>query len=468
MNAKNDAANPAFSGMTEAFATVGIHPLGHVTPAEPEPLLNRRRAFFSRQESPFVQMSLIRGPDGALRWHDGAPGARGYSLRRAGRAAVPAGAIEQQFIFQKLHEPSQVSATLETLDEKLTDVNRRDLWRWTKAGWVRFPPDQAGSLSGKNVLLFIHGTFSHCDKIFEDLLETGHGKAFLQYALAKYDLVLAFNHPTLGVSPAVNALKLAACLRDVNGPPASVDVICHSRGGLVTRWWLEGFADPRPQYRAVFVASPLGGTNLAAPPRLKGALDFLTNVADVLGTGAKLSGFPIAQFVGGVIRIINSIAKLAIHSPALDAAVAAIPGLAAQSRVGNNPELNGLRSAGAWRGREYYAVLSDFRPPSGDKWKFWRVFCDPTSFALSWADKAADLVFVERKSPGAPLELSPNDLVVDCSSMTDLSDTSQSKAFKDRLHFESSNTIMHTNYFLQRQVLDFVVRSFPDRQGKKT
>ena len=176
---------------------------------------------------------------------------------------------------------------------------------------------------------------------------------------------------------------------------APIDVICHSRGGLVSRWWLEGFADPRTQYRSVFVASPLGGTNLAAPPRLKGAFDFLTNVASALGTGANMTGFPLLQFVGGLIKILSSVARVSIHSPALDAAVAAIPGLAAQSRVGNNPELQGLRSGGAWRGQTYFAILADFRPPATEKWKFWKLFCDPGSFALAWADKAADLVFVE-------------------------------------------------------------------------
>ena len=404
----------------------------------------------------------MRGLDGVLRWQEGGASLPGYNgaRQRAGRAAVPLGKIEDQFVFEKLHDSSQVTAALETLDAKLTDAARRELWQWTAGGWKPFPAGQAGSLANKRILLFIHGTFSHCDKIFEDLGATAHGRAFLGKALEKYDLVLAFNHPTLGVSPTVNAFILAAHLRDEQGAPSSVDTVCHSRGGLVTRWWLEGFADPRTEYRAVFVASPLGGTNLASPPRIKGAFDFLTNVANVLGTGAKMTGYPLLQFVGGLIKVLSSVARVAIHSPALDAAVAAIPGLAAQSRVGNNPELRGLRAAGAWQKRTYFAVRCDFRPPPHERWKFWHLFCDPASYTLAWADRATDLVFVDRKTPGAPLELSPNDLVVDYASMTDLADSGQKQFFKDTLDLGQSSVIMHTNYFRQESVLTFVAEAF--------
>ena len=56
-------------------------------------------------------------------------------------------------------------------------------------------------------------------------------------------------------------------LQPLNGP---LDVIAHSRGGLVTRWALEGFgiggAGP---FRAVMVGAPIGGTSLASPPQLR-------------------------------------------------------------------------------------------------------------------------------------------------------------------------------------------------------
>ena len=79
-------------------------------------------------------------------------------------------------------------------------------------------------------------------------------------------------------------------------------------------------------------------------------------------------------------------------------------------------------------------------------------FCDPGSFALAWADKAADLVFVDRTSPVFSLGIVPYDLAVDCASMTDLADSGQVKAFKDTLQLVSLTEVMHTNYFLQYRV----------------
>lgn len=445
----------SLEGLEDAFSDLGIQPLGSRMPvSNPDELTGRKRAFFRREDSPFAHLSLIRGPDGVLRWYDGAPGFAGGGMRqRGGRAAVPAGTIERQFVFEKLHKPSQVSEALDNLDAKLTDATRRELWQWTAADWQPFPPQKVGSIAGKNILLFIHGTFSHCDKIFEDLEATEEGRAFKQAMFARYDLVLAFNHPTLGASPAVNAFTLAAHLRDISGPPRHVDVICHSRGGLVTRWWLEGFADPRATYRAVFVASTLGGTSLVAPPMLKGAFDFLTNVASALGTGAGMSGVPFLQFVGGLMKILSSVARVAIHSPALDAAVAAIPGLAAQSRVGNNPELRAMRASGAWQEQTYFAVQSDFRPPANELWKFWKLFCDPGVYARAWADKAVDLVFVDSDQKHAP-----NDLVVDCASMIELADNTPPTAFRATHHFGQSSIVMHTNYFKQPETLAFIDR----------
>ena len=48
---------------------------------------------------------------------------------------------------------------------------------------------------------------------------------------------------------------------------------------------------------------------------------------------------PLMSVVGVLFRVVTSVTTLAATTPAVDAAVAMIPGLAAQSRVGNNQEL---------------------------------------------------------------------------------------------------------------------------------
>ena len=71
--------------------------------------------------------------------------------------------------------------------------------------------------------------------------DSERGLRFLNRAVRggkKYDRVLFFEHPTLSVSPVINALELGRALAGSSG---QIDVIAHSRGGLVVRWWLEAF-----------------------------------------------------------------------------------------------------------------------------------------------------------------------------------------------------------------------------------
>ena len=86
------------------------------------------------------------------------------------------------------------------------------------------------------------------------------------------------------MAPWLNALDLNQALAPLR---SRIDVVCHSRGGLVLGWALK--LAPLPVDQVVFVGSPLMGTSLASPYRLREALDFLANVADaisVLSRGA--------------------------------------------------------------------------------------------------------------------------------------------------------------------------------------
>ena len=137
---------------------------------------------------------------------------------------------------------------------------------------------------------------------------------------------------------------------------------------------------------------------------------------------------------------------------AIESAMLCSSGASTLSRIGNNPQLLGLNSAGGWHDQKYFAIMSDFRPPVIERWKFCNAFCDPKSYALDWVDKAADLIILERKAPRSPLELSLNDMVVDCSSMIDLGDLGNVRSFKDRFNFGQSSEVMQTNCFLQKAV----------------
>jgi pimeloyl-ACP methyl ester carboxylesterase len=87
--------------------------------------------------------------------------------------------------------------------------------------------EQASELPGTDpFLLFIHGTFSSCPGAFFALEKTEEWRAMQ----GRYpNRILAFNHPTLSVSPIENALVLAKLLP----ARARLHLVSHSRGGLI-------------------------------------------------------------------------------------------------------------------------------------------------------------------------------------------------------------------------------------------
>ena len=416
-------------------------------------MLPRVRASYRRQAAPGAGpstapqqeiFSLVREA-GVLRWRAGAAAPAQFAgprPRAGGRAALASGEVVKQFAFERL-PTSQVYSALTALDRLLTPaaVYRSSTGNGLRRlqGGVLVPFPDAAKAAGKKLLLVIHGTFSNSEALVTHGLQTRPlGRELLQAAEGKYDLVLCFDHPTLSVSPMLNAFDLAALLRPA---PASVDIVCHSRGGLVARWFCEAFADAGLKRRVVFVGAPLGGTSLAAAPSLKNALDLLTNVADALrGAGDSVASSAFFTATSGLMRVLSAVTGAAIHSPLLDAAIALVPGLDGQSRTGNNQELLRLRantgsadfSAGQVR---YFAVRSDFQPQAIG-WNFLRLFSKPLWRVGDWV---ADRVFE-----------GPNDLVVDTASMDLTADDRPVTLAHD---FGTNDRVHHVNYFVQPETV---------------
>ena len=406
--------------------------------APPESIATLRRRRGSVPGSALATVSLVR-IDGVLRWTYQRP-PRAVGSRRARRASAPVGAGQVfSFGFQEV-PPNKIVDGLEKLDAKLTPA--RGLRRF-KNGVLT--PVKAPDPTPR-ALLFIHGTFSKCDGLFTELQSSPEGKAFLAAAEARYSQVLAFDHPTLSVSPIMNALDLE---RALGGYAGEIDVICHSRGGLVTAWWLCLVA--RKVRRVVFVASPLEGTSLAAPARLKHTLDTLANIADATEKTAKVVGTfvppagPLLGVAAGLMQVLGGGLSLAASSPLLDAGVAVVAGLASQSRVRNNQELLRLHEVRWATTPEFYAVRSNFEPgdPNAPCWQFWKKLRRPLT---TLADMAADAVFD-----------GPNDLVVDGSSMTRL--LGNEFAIKQVHDFGTNDRMHHTNYFAQPETAKFMTKS---------
>jgi hypothetical protein len=283
-----------------------------------------------------------------------------------------------------------------------------------------------------------------------EFVATPHGKAFLDAAHSgerKYDNIAFFEHATLAVSPVINALELG---RFMAGSSGQIDVIAHSRGGLIVRWWLEAFGksldlSPDTPVRVVFAGSPLHGTSLAAPDKLQHAMSLFSNIGTFAAGTMKLAGAanPFLWVASSLIEVIVSVTGALANTVLLDALVALIPGLSGQSRVENNHELNLLRLGPCAVSPMYYVVKSNFETDNPG-WMFWQNFRQDRM-----KDLAADIVF-----PGA------NDLVVDTLSMTELGELDFPLKVQDVCDFKTSNTVWHCNYFRQQETVTFITTKF--------
>jgi hypothetical protein len=430
----------AREAVSDAMARLGISrsPLPASESTQP------RRGFESGPVEPGTgtrprAMALVDVGNGALEWRDpdlfqpqGAP-------RRAfGDLATGAQLVD--LVPTEDLGPNQIVGKLTDWDLKLTPT--QGLRRWTlEKGFepiTSVPSVTTNSLgeSGR-ILLFVHGTFSNNDAIFGQLQEIESAGAFLHWASSRYEQILAFDHPTLSVSPVLNGMDLTRLFSEVRAP---VDVICHSRGGLVVRWWLEAFAGasvgPR---RVVFVAAPLGGTSLASPAKLRDAFNLFTTVGTHLSKiGAAVSVFaPFMSVAVGLMNVFVAVTGFVANTPMADLFFSAIPGLGGMSRVNNNNELERLQT-GSFRLAPYFAIRSDFQMERAG-WQFWKNF---QNLQLRTANFGASLIFDQA-----------NDLVVDSRAMIEL--------FKSRglvsdrvLDFGTNGNVYHTNYFLQPRVTE--------------
>lgn len=384
-----------------------------------------------------AKIALVRA-DGVLRWTYQRP-SRAVGMRRARRAGTLVGAREVFSHSFREAPPNKVVEKLELLDQKLTP--NQGLRQWEDGA---FRPLTAPAQTPR-ALLFVHGTFSKSDMFFDELRSCPEGKAFLDRAAATYKQILAFDHPTLSMSPMLNAIDLDKALRGYSG---TLDVICHSRGGLVASWWLA--FGVRKARRVVFVASPLEGTNLASPARLKETLDILANIADatqkLASAGAAFvpPAAPLLGVAAGLMQVLGAGLSVGARSPLLDAGVAVVAGLASQSRVKNNQELIRLHQMKWGTAPEFFAVRSDFEPgsPEDQWWQFWKRLRKPLT---SFADVAVDSIFD-----------GPNDLVVDVASMTRVLEKDLDSA---RIwDFGTNNRVHHCNYFAQPETAAFLTK----------
>src|SRR5690606_35992629 len=109
------------------------------------------------------------------------------------------------------------------------------LGRWGGDAGAGAPPvplteEERAGLGAGPVLLFVHGTFSTAQGGFGALPAATLAELDRRYG----GRVVAYQHPSVSVTPSDNVSALGDLLEEVPGP-LTLDVVTHSRGGLVGR-----------------------------------------------------------------------------------------------------------------------------------------------------------------------------------------------------------------------------------------
>jgi hypothetical protein len=247
-------------------------------------------------------------------------------------AAVGLGAAELFARWERKHRAAQVTTFPPTPGSKqgakLSDAN----WR---------------TLAEGRALLLVHGIFSSCASGFGGLAQGD----FWPTMQARYGgRIFAFDHPTASIDPVANAEKfLAQVPADVH---LDLDIVCHSRGGLVSRILAGQYpgvdASRLTVHRIVFAGTPNGGTAITEPTNWDHLFDRFTNLIKFVPPGPWRETLTVTDTVLQLIKY------------AAESAERVLPGLNCMS-----PGTNLYAGLDGYAGSvpEYYAIDTDFVPP---------------------------------------------------------------------------------------------------------
>jgi pimeloyl-ACP methyl ester carboxylesterase len=263
------------------------------------------------------------------------------------------------------------------------------------------------SLAKGPALLFVHGTFSTTEGGFGRLVPAARKELHRRYD----GRVIAYDHPTIADDPIENARKF---LETVAERTLKLDIVCHSRGGLVSRAIAERPGDlaglaPRVKVRSVVhVGVPNSGTILAKAEHWNELLDRVTTLINLVPAPG------IVDTLETVLAVVRSIAvETAKNLEGLDAMA---PGSRFLGRLN-------MRSAGRI---SYRAIVSDFEPKNPG--------------LKAWLNDAVrDALFGNL----------PNDMMVTIESMTGKNGSNRFP-ISDIRAFKPADGIEHANYFPEK------------------
>jgi pimeloyl-ACP methyl ester carboxylesterase len=297
--------------------------------------------------------------------------------------------------------------------------NRRNLVRWfasddfQRADVAAFAAPDWGRVEGGPALLFIHGTTAQSNTAFQQL-----PTSTLVELVDRYQgRVFALDHFTISVTPHENIKWLAEQLASLAGEsPLTLDIVSHSRGGLVGRVLAERGADlgltGRVTVRTlVMVGTPNAGTALADKANLSKLMDRVTDLVQFIPDNG------VTDVLGLVLSILKQLT------------VGAFGGL--DGIMSMDPQGDYLKAFNATPGSSatYYAIASDYAPPKG------------SSLATIARDAGTDLVFAK----------AGNDLVVPTRGVFEV-DGATGFPVAEPFVFPREAGVDHSSYFTRPEV----------------
>ena len=263
-------------------------------------------------------------------------------------------------------------------------------------------------------LLFVHGTFSSCDA-FNSL------KPILPQLAERYGgRVFAFNHPTLADDPATNAKTFLDAIPQA-ARRLDIDIVCHSRGGLVSRE-IANQGDSRgvKVKRIVFVGATNNGTILANEQHILDLVNRYSTIARIIPNTVTHT------IVDALTVVLKVLARTLLND---------LPGLTAMNPDGD--VVKRIDSA-ATKAEQLFAIASNFEPPVGS----------PFFTVSRAADLVVDNIFGQAE----------NDLVVPTAGV--FTCAAPDFPIANPVIFDSSAAVVHTQFFeqslTQERLLDFL------------
>ena len=217
------------------------------------------------------------------------------------------------------------------------DYARDEAVALDRDGWSR--------LASGRALLMVHGAFSRTHLAFAQL-STDCVQSLNQLYGGR---VYAFDHVALSDDPRENVRRLVSAMPET--ADVTLDIVAHSRGGLVGRWLSEKQSEISLGARrlrigkVVFVGAPSAGTALADPEHVGDVLDVFTNLMNFLPDN-------------GVVDVMTMIVEVAKQ-----VAVGALGGLDGLRAMRPGGGFARQMNAGARSGDvKYFAVASSVTP----------------------------------------------------------------------------------------------------------